>query len=167
MSRLGAASAMAMIDPAFIAARPDDVRLEAAPINPDWIVSGNPAARAGLHSESLDGRTSTNIWECSAGSFWWTFHDEETVVILEGSVRVTSETGNVRLLRAGDIAFFAVDSRALWEIDDRVRKIAFVRHPHSRQVAALRDMLGRMKRGANPLYFASPVLGALGAMLPL
>jgi len=56
---------MSMIDPAFVAARPEDVALDAAPIDPDWIVSGSPRARAGLHSESLDGRTSTNIWECS------------------------------------------------------------------------------------------------------
>jgi len=82
-------------------------------------------------------------------------------------VRVTSETGNIRLLKTGDIAFFAGGSRALWEIDNHVRKIAFVRHPHSRQVAALREMLGRMKRGANPLHVASPLLGALAAMLPL
>jgi hypothetical protein len=158
---------MAMIDPAFVAARPDEVMLEDAPINPDWIVSGDPVARAGLHSESLDGRTSTHIWECSAGSFWWTFHDEETVFILEGAVRVTSETGDIRLLRAGDIAFFAGGSRALWDIEKHVRKIAFARHPHSQQVAALREMLGRMKCSANPFYLASPVLGALGAMLPL
>lgn len=167
MSQQHATTAMAMIDPAFVAARPDEVALEAAPINPDWIVSGAPIARAGLHSESLDGRTSTNIWECSAGSFWWTFHDEETVFILDGAVRVTSETGDTRLLKAGDIAFFAGGSRALWDIEKHVRKIAFVRRPHSRQVAALREVLGRMKRGVNPLHLASPMLGALGAMLPL
>ena len=167
MSGQHAAINMAMIDPAFVAGRPEDVVLEAAPINPDWVASGSPRARAGLHSESLDGRTSTNIWECSAGSFWWTFHNEETVVILEGAVRVTSETGNIRLLKAGDIAFFAGGSRAFWEIEDYVRKIAFVRHAHSRQVAALREILGRMKRSANPLHFATPLLGTLGAMLPL
>jgi uncharacterized cupin superfamily protein len=141
--------------------------LEDAPINPDWIVSGNPLARAGLHSPSVDGKASTNIWECTAGSFWWTFYHEETVVIVEGSVRVTSQTGTVRLLKAGDIAYFARDTKAFWEIDSYVRKIAFVRHPYSKQVVALRSMLGKMKRGALPAVLSPKLLGVIGAMLPL
>lgn len=159
--------ALSIADPQFIASRPEDVVLEDAPINPDWIVSGAPVARAGLHSPSTDGKASTNIWDCTAGSFWWTFYNEETVVIVEGSVRVTSQNGAVRLLKAGDIAYFARDTRALWEIDSYVRKIAFVRHPYSKQVMALRNMLGMMKRAAAPGAMVSPILGTLGAILPL
>jgi uncharacterized cupin superfamily protein len=151
----------------FIAARPEDVELRDAPINPDWIVSGQPVARAGLHSESTAQNTSTNIWDCTAGSFWWTFYDEETVVILEGSVHVTTDREPRRTLKAGDIAFFARDSKALWEIDDYVRKIAFCRHPASAQVIALRRVLGAMKRRALPLAWSGPVLGTIGAMLPI
>lgn len=167
MSAFGADVAFETADPIFIAARPEDVMLEEAPINPDWIVAGAPVARSGLHSPSMDGKASTNIWECTAGSFWWTFYNEETVVILEGSVRVTSQHGAVRLLEAGDIAYFAKDTRALWEIEDYVRKIAFVRHPYSRQVTALRGMLARMKQGASPGMLTPGLLGTLGAMLPL
>jgi hypothetical protein len=161
------AAAFKTIDPEFIAGRPEEVALEDAPIDPDWIVGGAPKARAGLHSESLDGRTSTNIWDCSAGSFWWTFHNEETVVILEGSVRVTSQNGIVRVLNPGDIAYFAKDTRAHWEIDTYVRKIAFVRHSRSKQVTMLRGMLRKMKLGAAPAVLSPGVLGTLGAMLPL
>jgi uncharacterized cupin superfamily protein len=124
-------------------------------------------ARAGLHSPSTDGKASTNIWECTAGSFWWTFYNEETVVIVEGAVRVTSQNGEIRLLKAGDIAYFARDSKAFWEIEDYVRKIAFVRHPYSKQVRALRSVLSMMKRAAMPGAVASPVLGTLCAMLTL
>ena len=141
--------------------------LEDAPINPEWIVSGTPQARAGLHSPSTDGKASTNIWEFTAGSFWWTFYDEETVVILEGAVRVTSQNGAVRTLKAGDIAYFAKNTKALWEIDDYVRKIAFCRHPYSKQVLALRSILGKMKRHALPGRVSPKLLGALGALLPL
>lgn len=151
----------------FVAARPEDVDLEDAPINKDWIVSGQPVARAGLHSESAAQNTSTNIWECTAGSFWWTFYDEETVVILEGCVHVTTEDGSRRSLKAGDIAFFARNSKALWEIDDYVKKIAFCRHPASAQVLALRTVLGKLKRRALPYIWSGPVLGTIGAMLPI
>jgi uncharacterized cupin superfamily protein len=151
----------------FIAARPEEVVLEDAPINPDWIVSGTPQARAGLHSPSQDGLTSTNIWECSAGSFWWTFYEEETVYILEGAVRVTTENGEVRTLRPGDIAFFAERSRALWEIDDHVRKIAFCRRKPLTPVAALRLAYGRMKRANLPSLLSVRTLTALAVALPL
>jgi uncharacterized cupin superfamily protein len=159
-------AAFDIADPAFIAARPEDVTLEDAPINPDWIVAGTPRARAGLHSESLDCKTSTNIWDCTAGSFWWTFHNEETVVVLEGSVRVTSQNGAMRILKTGDIAYFARNTKALWEIDTYVRKIAFVRHPHSKQVTMLRGMLRKMKGKAAPVVLSPGVLGTLGAILP-
>nr|WP_246748549.1 cupin domain-containing protein [Rhizobium setariae] len=154
-------------DPEFIAGRAEDVPLELAPINPSWITSGAPIARAGLHSPSIDGMTSTNIWECSAGSFWWTFYDEETVFILEGSVRITSQSGEVRTLKPGDIAYFAASTKAHWEIDDYVRKIAFCRRRHSPQVQALRSMLGRMKRGQIPKITRPSLLGTLAALLPL
>src|SRR5690349_6983852 len=88
-------------NPEFIAGRPDDVTLVDAPINPNWIVDGSPHARAGLHSPSVDGNASTHIWECTAGTFWWTFHDEETVFILEGQVRVTTPNGETRTLQPG------------------------------------------------------------------
>ena len=152
--------------PEFIAGRPDDVTLSDAPINPSWIVSGNPRARAGLHSPSIDGTASTNIWDCTSGSFWWTFHDEETVFILEGQVRVTTPNGGTRTLMAGDIAYFAGDTRALWEIDDYVKKIAFCRRP-SNPVKQLRAMLGRMRRAVVGEVVSVRVLGTIGVALPL
>ncbi|PWW01840.1 hypothetical protein DFR52_102504 [Hoeflea marina] len=130
----------------FIAGHPGDIELAERPIDPDWIVSGEPRARAARHSVSTDGRAATQVWDCTAGSFHWTFYEEETVYILEGSVRVTTEDGNVRLLGVGDMAYFAPRSRALWEIDDYVKKIAFCRTTGNPTVTLLRGMLGRMRR---------------------
>jgi uncharacterized cupin superfamily protein len=167
MSAFSIAAQLDGSNPDFVAAPPESVHLEDAPIEAGWIVSGSPVARSGLHSESRDGKASTSIWECSAGAFWWTFHNEETVVILEGEVRVTSQSGEKKLLKKGDIAYFSRDSKALWEIDRYVRKIAFVRHRHSRQVLALRRMLRLLKGGKAPALMSPPLLGALAAMLPL
>jgi uncharacterized cupin superfamily protein len=167
MSFASVASAIASQDPHFIAGRAEDVVMQDAPINPDWVTSGAPVARAGLHSPSVDGKSSTHIWECSAGSFWWTFHDEETVFILDGAVRVTTENGLARTLGPGDIAYFAAGTKAHWDIDDHVRKIAFLRRRHSPQVLALRTMLGRMKRGELPKIARPSFLGTLAALLPI
>jgi uncharacterized cupin superfamily protein len=154
------------VNPLFIAGRPEDVVLKDAPINPDWVVSGSPHARAGQHSPSIDGRASTSIWDCTAGSFWWTFGDDETVVILEGTVRVTTESGEVRMLGQGDIAYFAGGTRALWEIDTYVRKIAFCRQVIT-PVRLLRAMLGSMRRAASGQATAVPALGTLAAVMPI
>lgn len=153
-------------NPLFIAGRPEDVTLAEAPINPGWIVSGTPRARAGLHSPSIDGRASTHIWDCTEGSFWWTFGDDETVVILEGEVRVTTEQGETRLLGQGDIAYFAGGTRAFWEVQTYVRKIAFCRQVIT-PVRMLRAMLGHMRRAAGRQLTAVPTLGALGVVMPI
>ena len=105
----------------------DEVVLSDAPINPDWILSGNPRARSGLHSAADDHSASTHVWECTAGAFRWHFGWEETVLILSGSVRVTAEDGSVKTLSAGDVGYFAGGTWATWEIDDHIRKLAFCR----------------------------------------
>ena len=159
-------SAREFANPFFIARRPEDVALADAPIKTDWIVSGTPEARVGLHSPSIDGRASTHIWECTAGSFWWTFGDDETVVILEGEVRVSTPEGERRTLGPGDIAYFAGGTRALWEVDRYVRKIAFCRQTVT-PARLFRAMLGRARRAAATKLTAMPALGVLGVMLPI
>ena len=154
------------VNPLFIAGRPEEVALVDAPINRDWILSGTPHARAGLHSPSIDGRASTHIWDCTSGSFWWRFGDDETVVILEGEVRVTTEQGETRMLRQGDIAYFAGGTRAMWEVETYVRKIAFCRQVIT-PARMLRGILGHMKRAASGRVSAAPALGALAAVIPV
>lgn len=127
---------------AFVAAHPDALTLDPAPIEPSWVISGAPAARAKVHSQGADGFASTTVWDCTAGAFRWNFVWDETVVILEGSVRVTDETGRVTTLSAGDVAFFAGGTWATWEIADYVRKVAFCRRVFPKPVVALMAMKG-------------------------
>lgn len=91
---------------AVVAAHADHLAMKAAPINSDWIIRGTPLARIGEHSTSTDQASSTAVWDCTAGEFRWYFNWDETVVIQEGEVHVTDADGEVRLLRAGDIAYF-------------------------------------------------------------
>lgn len=107
--------------------RVDAMTLEDCPIEPDWVRAGQPHARAATHATARDGLASTHLWECSAGAFAWRFSVEETVLILDGEVRVTSPGGQVRTLRAGDVGHFPAHTTWLWEVDGHVRKIAFCR----------------------------------------
>ncbi|MGT2510776.1 cupin domain-containing protein [Cupriavidus basilensis] len=101
--------------------------LQNCPIEPSWIRTGAPRTHAAQHSGAIDGLASTNIWECTTGTFEWYYGWEETVFILAGQVKVTSPGGQVHVLKAGDIGYFPADTTWLWEVDGYVRKIAFCR----------------------------------------
>ena len=137
----------------FVAACPRALDMRPAPIEPTWILAGRPQARVATHSTSDDRFATTAVWDCTAGSFRWFFGWDETVVILEGDVHVSSDDGTARVLRAGDVAYFRADSWATWRVDSYVRKVAFVRRPLFaplaivfRVEAALRSRIGRCLR---------------------
>src|SRR5450432_1549492 len=100
--------------------------LASAPINPEWILEGNPVARNKFLSRSVDGNGSTYIWDCTAGRFNWHYQIDETVCVLTGSVLVKDPSGVSRLLEAGDTAFFAASSSAEWTVQTYIRKVAFM-----------------------------------------
>ncbi|WP_425647994.1 cupin domain-containing protein [Agrobacterium leguminum] len=122
-------------DEAVVSASCTDLRLQPAPINPEWIISGNPQARAADHSRSGDRASSTAMWDCTAGEFRWFFGWDETVYILEGEVHVTAEDGSISILRVGDVAYFPAGTWATWRVDDYVRKVAFMRRPFPKALA--------------------------------
>ena len=45
--------------------------LKPSPIEPSWIIEGNPVAQASLLSKSDDGQAWTVVWQCSKGTFDW------------------------------------------------------------------------------------------------
>jgi uncharacterized cupin superfamily protein len=103
------------------------VNLTPRPIEPSWIIEGKPDARWCVLSQSVDGLASTMVWECSAGKFNWYYDFDETVLILEGSIVLESDTMPSKRYAAGDVIFFKDGAHARWHIEDRVRKLAFCR----------------------------------------
>ena len=130
-----------------------DVALKPSPINPAWILEGQPVARNVVLSRSQDATACTIIWDCTAGKFHWHYAFDETVHILEGSVIVSSENTPPKRLEAGDVAFFPVGTKAHWHVETYVRKVAFCRHvilPRPAQLAihALRRAKRMLRRPA-------------------
>ena len=123
-----------------------DTKLKVSPINPAWILEGEPVARNAILSRSADMTACTIFWDCTAGKFNWTYEFDETVHILEGSVIVSSENSPPKRLEAGDTAFFPVGTVAHWHVENYVRKVAFCRRVLPRQVAPLIN-LARWARG--------------------
>jgi uncharacterized cupin superfamily protein len=68
------------------------VELTPRPIEPSWIIEGTPEARWSVLSKSADGLASTMVWECSEGRFNWYYDFDETILILEGSIVLESDT---------------------------------------------------------------------------
>lgn len=139
---------MGSIDNAAIAT----ARLDDAPINPSWIIDGEPQARCAELSRSRDGTAATFVWDCTAGEFDWTFAGDETVHILEGEVVVDDGLGP-RTLRPGDVALFHAGSTCRWRVPAYVKKLAFLRDPiPAPAMLAMRGWrkLKRLTRGSTP-----------------
>ena len=77
------------------------VELAPRPIEPSWIIEGNPVAQSCVLSTSADGLASTMVWECSEGRFNWYYDFDETVLILEGSIVLESDSDASDPLRCG------------------------------------------------------------------
>ncbi len=103
------------------------VKLTPRPIEPSWIIEGNPLAQWCVLSQSADGLASTMVWECSEGRFNWYYDFDETVLILEGSIVLESDTMPPTRYVAGDVIFFKDGAHARWHVEGRVRKLAFCR----------------------------------------
>ena len=60
-----------------------NVDLKPSPIEPSWIIEGNPEARLHVLWTSADGSAETLIWSCTLGKFNRFYDFDETIVILE------------------------------------------------------------------------------------
>jgi uncharacterized cupin superfamily protein len=103
------------------------VDLTPRPIEPSWIIEGNPQARWCALSQSADGLASTMVWECSEGRFNWYYDFDETILILEGSIVLESDTMEATRYVAGDVIFFKDGAHARWHVEGRAKKLAFCR----------------------------------------
>ncbi len=122
-----------------------DVDLVDDPINPDWVVAGQPRARAKTWAQSADGSACSWLWDCTAGTFRWWFAMDETVHIVEGSVTVLVDGQEPLLLTTGDAAYFPAGRWSTWTIDDYVRKHAVLRLPVPGPLAYLANGLSRRR----------------------
>lgn len=103
------------------------VNLTPRPIEPSWIIEGNPVAQSCVLSKSADGLASTIVWECSEGKFNWYYDFDETILILEGSIVLENDTMRPTRYGPGDVIFFKDGAHAKWHVEGRVRKLAFCR----------------------------------------
>ena len=98
------------------------------PIEPSWVIEGQPELRSNMLSQSNDGMACTIEWECTAGKFNWYYDFDETILILEGSIVIESDDLPPTRYGAGDTIFFRNGAHAKWHVENYVRKLAFCRN---------------------------------------
>ena len=101
--------------------------LDPSPIDPSWIIEGNPEARSRMLSTSVCNTAKVVIWSCTEGKFNWYYDIDETVVILEGSIVLESDGMLPTRYGVGDVIVFHSGARAKWHVEGYVRKVAFLR----------------------------------------
>jgi uncharacterized protein len=102
-------------------------KMRPSPIEPSWIIEGDPVAQLSFLSKSADGQAWTVVWQCSAGKFHWYYDIDETILILEGSIIIESDRMPPTRYGPGDVIFFKEGAHAKWEVEGHVRKLAFCR----------------------------------------
>ena len=118
-----------MSDPAIPTAPSPSSPLPAMPIEPAWIIEGQPEARGRVLMQSKDQCVSSGFWECTAGKFQWVFGWDEFVNIQEGEVTIREENGPTHTLKAGDSAHFPLSLKTYWTVPKYVRKFFVLRTP--------------------------------------
>ncbi|CCD89986.1 conserved hypothetical protein; putative RmlC-like cupin family protein [Bradyrhizobium sp. ORS 285] len=101
------------------------VDLSPAPIEPSWIIEGNPTATSCTIARSSDGLGSTIVWHCTEGKFNWYYDFDETILILEGAIVLESEGMPAKRYGPGDVIFFRDGAHAKWHVEGHVKKLAF------------------------------------------
>jgi uncharacterized cupin superfamily protein len=126
------------------------VNLTPKPIEPSWIIEGDPVAQWCVLSKSADGLASTMVWECSEGKFNWYYDFDETIMILEGSIVLESDTMGPTRYGPGDMIFFRNGAHARWHVQGHVRKLAFCRTTQPFVMGFALRAFNKIKRALTP-----------------
>ena len=137
----------------------DSVALAPLPIRKEWILEGNPEARAHVLSRSADGSASMLFWDCTAGRFNWIYTFDESVYFLEGEASIKDQYGNTRRVKAGDTVFFPEGSSAEWTVEKYIRKVAFMRATVPTPVAFGVRAFRKLKRMVSGSQEGAPMFG--------
>src|ERR1700751_5890890 len=122
------------------------VNLASRPIEPSWIIEGNPLAQCCILSQSADGLATTMVWRCTEGKFNWYYDFDETILILEGSIVLENETMPPTRYGPGDVIFFKDGAHAKWHVEGHVKKLAFCRKTQPVWLGFAVRAVGKIKR---------------------
>jgi uncharacterized protein len=131
-----------------------EVEQEYKPLNPNWVINGQPKSRSKTLSSTKDRAFNVLLWECTAGSFNWHYEKDEVIFILSGEAWITDGEGRERHVGGGDYVFFPAGATCGLRVDSHLRKIAFLRETMSVPHGVALKVWNKLRRIASP--FGNP-----------
>jgi len=62
------------------------------------------------------------IWECEPSKFQWNYNDKEICLIIEGQAKISTQNGDIYLIKAGDLVEFPAGLNCEWEVTKSIKK---------------------------------------------
>jgi uncharacterized protein len=94
------------------------------PMDPSWILEGNPEARSRRLFLDPDRSISATLWDCTAGTFDWHYGGDEIIQIVDGEAELTFPNGTVTVVKPGDIVYFPGAQIVRFHVSRYVRKVS-------------------------------------------
>jgi uncharacterized protein len=141
---------MPWISRALIEVANTTANLTPSPIEPSWIIEGNPVAQSSRLSKSADWQAWTVLWQCTEGKFHWYYDLDETILILEGSVVLENDGMPPTRYGPGNVIFFKEGAHAKWHVEGHVRKLSFCRKTQPVLIGFALRVLSKITRTLMP-----------------
>ena len=129
----------------FFANGPDDQGLgswEQFPL--DIVESGDPFQKGDEYFSIMDGRLIAGVWDCTANSLkFGPYTEEEFMVVLEGSIQIKYESGDIDSFSAGESFVIPRGTPCSWQQTEYTRKFFVIYEgqdelPNDNQLRAIR-----------------------------
>ncbi len=91
-------------------------------VAPEKVVTGQPQSAYKVLYTSTSEDFTTGIYECTAGKWKTSYTEDEFCTLIEGKLRMTSDTGEVQEFQAPDSFLIPSGYSGLWEPLTKLRK---------------------------------------------
>jgi len=87
------------------------------------VTSGEPQHQGRHDIGDFTSRLQVGVWECTPGTFEYTYPGDEICTLVSGSIDITDSQGDVHTFSAGDTFFTEQGETVTWQINETVRKV--------------------------------------------
>ncbi len=91
-------------------------------VSPEKVISGAPKSAYRILYTSRDEKLISGIYECTAGKWRVSYDEDEFCTLLEGKLRMTSETGEIQEFTAPQSFLIPQGYKGFWEPLGQLRK---------------------------------------------
>mgnify|MGYP000026452086 CR=1 FL=1 len=108
--------------PALVAVKPRGGKLEKSPIDAAKVLEGKPTTGLRNDFTNAKGKFHCGIWTSPSGTWTVSYGEDEFIVLLEGTVKLTPEGGRAKTFKAPQAFVIPKGFKGTWETLEPVRK---------------------------------------------